>query len=49
MRESIRKRALLGFQAFLARAFAAAGLAKLVGAQLLAVEFGMMGLGQWFR
>jgi hypothetical protein len=34
---------------FLALAFAAAGLAKLAGVQLLVAEFARIGLGQWLR
>ena len=30
-------------------AFVAAGLAKLAGVQMMVDEFGLLGLGQWFR
>ena len=30
-------------------AFLAAGIAKLAGVQMMVDEFGMLGLGQWFR
>ncbi len=39
----------LGIKAFLTLAFVAAGTAKLYGVQMLVDEFGMLGLGQWFR
>lgn len=41
--------ALLAVKAFLTLAFAAAGLAKLLGVQMMVDEFELLGLGQWFR
>ena len=49
MSENLTKYVLLGIRVFLALAFAAAGLAKLAGVQMLVDEFAVVGLGQWFR
>lgn len=49
MNDTTRKWALLAIQAFLTLAFAAAGLAKLMGVQMMVDEFATVGLGQWFR
>lgn len=40
---------LLAIQALLTLAFAAAGLAKLMGADMMIQVFSVMGFGQWFR
>ena len=40
---------LLGIKAFLTLAFVAAGVAKLMGVQMLVDEFELIGFGQWFR
>lgn len=45
----MRNWVLVGVRVFLTLAFAAAGLAKLAGVQLLVDEFAAIGLGQWFR
>ena len=49
MSETTKKWLLLGIKAFLTLAFVAAGLAKLAGVQMMVDEFGLLGLGQWFR
>ena len=49
MSETTKKWVLLGIKAFLTLAFAAAGIAKLAGVQMLVDEFDVIGLGQWFR
>ena len=43
------KYALIGVKALLTLAFVGAGLAKLLGAQMMVDEFEVIGLGQWFR
>ena len=43
------KIALTVVKVLLTLAFAAAGIAKLIGVQTMVDEFGMLGLGQWFR
>ncbi len=40
---------LLGIRALLTLAFAAAGLAKLLGAEMMVHTFDAVGVGQWFR
>ena len=40
---------LLGIKALLTLAFAAAGLAKLAGAEMMVQTFDAVGVGQWFR
>ena len=49
MSAATKKWVLLGIKAFLTLAFVAAGLAKLSGVQMMVDEFGLLGLGQWFR
>jgi putative oxidoreductase len=49
MNDQTKKWVLLGIKAFLTLAFAAAGIAKLMGVQMLVDEFEVIGLGQWFR
>ena len=49
MSDTTKKWILLAIRALLTLAFVAAGLAKLSGAQMMVDEFGMLGLGQWFR
>ena len=49
MNDVTKKWALLAVRVFLTLAFAAAGLAKLMGVQMLVDEFGLIGVGQWFR
>jgi uncharacterized membrane protein YphA (DoxX/SURF4 family) len=39
----------LALKALVALAFAAAGLAKLVGAEMMVATFDTIGVGQWFR
>ncbi len=45
----MNKWVFLGIKAFLTLAFVAAGTAKLLGVQMMVDEFGLLGLGQWFR
>ncbi len=40
---------LTGIRALLTLVFAAAGIAKLMGVQMMVDEFAAIGLGQWFR
>lgn len=49
MSETTKKWVLLGIRTLLTLAFLAAGIAKLAGVQMMVDEFGMLGLGQWFR
>lgn len=49
MSDATKKWILLAIRAFLTLAFLAAGLAKLAGAQMMVDEFGLLGIGQWFR
>ena len=49
MSDNTKKWIMLGIRAFLTLAFAAAGIAKLMGVQMLVDEFEVIGLGQWFR
>ena len=49
MSDTTRKYLLLAVRVFLTLAFAAAGLAKLMGVQMLVDEFALIGVGQWFR
>ena len=49
MRDTTRKWILLASRALVTRAFEAAGLAKLSGAQMMLDECGMLKIGQWFR
>jgi putative oxidoreductase len=49
MSETAKKWILLGIKIFLTLAFAAAGIAKLMGVQMLVDEFEVIGFGQWFR
>lgn len=41
--------ALMAVKALLTLAFAGAGIAKLMGVQMMVDEFELIGLGQWFR
>lgn len=41
--------ALIAVKVLLTLAFAAAGIAKLMGVQMMVDEFATIGLGQWFR
>ena len=43
------KYALIGVKVLLTVAFAAAGLAKLAGAEMMVHTFDAVGVGQWFR
>ncbi len=45
----MKKTLLLIIRAILTAAFAAAGLAKLAGAEMMVHTFDAVGLGQWFR
>ncbi|MEP1206685.1 MAG: DoxX family protein [Rhizobiaceae bacterium] len=47
--DNIQKYGLLAIKALLTLAFAAAGLAKLVGAEMMVATFDAVGVGQWFR
>ncbi len=49
MNEMTKQRALLGIKGLLSLAFAAAGIAKLMGVQMMVDEFALIGFGQWFR
>ena len=49
MTDTTKTYLLLGVKALLTLAFVAAGLAKLAGVQMMVDEFGLLGLGQWFR
>lgn len=46
---AMNKTLLLIIRALLTAAFAAAGLAKLAGAEMMVQTFDAVGLGQWFR
>ena len=43
------KYAVIGIKVLLTLAFAAAGLAKLAGAEMMVQTFDAVGVGQWFR
>lgn len=43
------KNALIAVKVLLTLAFAAAGIAKLMGVQMMVDEFAAIGFGQWFR
>lgn len=47
--ENFKKYGLLGVRGFLTLAFAAAGLAKLSGVEMMVGTFDAIGVGQWFR
>lgn len=47
--ENVTKWLLLAIRVLLTLAFVAAGIAKLLGVQMMVDEFGMLGIGQWFR
>ena len=49
MSDNVKKYGLLAIKALLTLAFAAAGLAKLAGAEMMVATFEAVGLGQWFR
>lgn len=49
MNETCKKYGLIALKVVLAAAFAAAGLAKLAGAQMMVETFDKIGVGQWFR
>jgi len=47
--QNIQKYGLLAVKILLTLAFAAAGLAKLAGAEMMVQVFDAIGVGQWFR
>lgn len=49
MNDTTRKWALLGVRALLTVAFLSAGVAKLMGAEMMVHTFDAVGFGQWFR
>jgi len=49
MNGNFRKYGLLAIKALIALAFAAAGIAKLMGAEMMVATFDAVGVGQWFR
>ncbi len=49
MSDNVKKYGLMAIKAILTLAFAAAGLAKLAGAEMMVATFDAVGLGQWFR
>ena len=49
MNDTTRKYVFLAIRALLTLAFLGAGLAKLMGVEMLVQEFDTLGLGQWFR
>lgn len=49
MNDNVKKYGLIGLKVLVAGAFAAAGLAKLAGVQMMVDTFEAIGLGQWFR
>ena len=49
MSVTTKKWLLLAVRVFLTLAFAAVGLSKLMGVQMLVDEFAKIGVGQWFR
>lgn len=49
MTSNLKKFGFLGLKILVAAAFAAAGLAKLAGTQMMIDTFEAVGLGQWFR
>lgn len=49
MNSNLKKYGLLGLKVLVAGAFAAAGLAKLAGVQMMVDTFEAIGVGQWFR
>lgn len=49
MNNNLKKYGLLAIKILVAAAFAAAGLAKLAGVQMMVDTFEAVGLGQWFR
>lgn len=49
MTPNVRKYGLLAITALLTLAFGAAGIAKLIGADMMVGTFSAIGWGQWFR
>ena len=49
MNENVQKWVLLGIRALLTVAFASAGIAKLIGVEMMVHTFDAVGFGQWFR
>lgn len=49
MNDKLKKYGFLALKILVAAAFAAAGLAKLAGVQMMVDTFEAVGLGQWFR
>ena len=49
MNENVQKWVLLGIRALLTAAFASAGIAKLMGVEMMVHTFDAVGFGQWFR
>ena len=49
MNDASRKYIFLAIRALLTLAFLGAGLAKLMGVEMLVQEFDTLGMGQWFR
>ena len=49
MNENVQKWVLLGIRALLTVAFASAGIAKLMGVEMMVQTFDAVGFGQWFR
>jgi putative oxidoreductase len=49
MNDTTKKWALLVIRGLLTLAFAAAGIAKLMGVPMMVATFDAVGLGQWFR
>ena len=49
MNNNVRKYGLLSLKILAGLAFMAAGLAKLIGAEMMVATFEAIGVGQWFR
>lgn len=49
MSNSVKRYGLLAIKIALALAFLAAGITKLIGAEMMVQTFAAIGLGQWFR
>ena len=49
MSPQVKKYGLLAITALLTLAFGAAGIAKLIGAEMMVATFDAIGWGQWFR
>lgn len=49
MNSNIRKYGLLAIKVLVGLAFAAAGISKLLGVEMMVATFDAVGVGQWFR